>query len=1150
MDASGPHTSESQPTQILENAIWKAKSHQDVKDAPSDHAPSKDIFDPALTPSAPQYQLYGVAVTQTQTQYDSHHSYDDPITTAKDALTRPRSPRLVSSSPTPEDIPESHPLYASSILPAQTASRISTKLVPPAETSDALRSKTKAGRSTSTRANISLTRQASSRPRSVSSASEDSFIGPTRFEDPEKEFFATNIKFGLPLSELGREEHDSESYSAHGVPGSSSIAPTPTGRKGGRSPTSVLAEATPSITNPSQSPLLQGYPLLVSQDPETQAYRQSNEKYPSQASNVQAATQESTPPLIPTNPASYEDLPRTQPNELQATQLAGSEDMVRASTEEPSSARPEDTHHRSTFTPSDTSASTNTRSILSMVNPEKRWRFQGVQPSYPPHAETRVVERVETQVQESSFTETQVTVDPSVRSSERPAHILLAEQILKANDNTNTNNGLMHTNITALLEPQQETDDEIVPDSEPTHERRSSAGRRSGEPRTEASDDSVPDILAIQRREEEEEEDESEEDDDVPLAAVTHRQPVLAQAKKRVPHQTNKLLTAVHNKSKLSTKPANAKCKAKQTGEQRKTPEEVPSSAPEQDLPRQQALSKTVQASYLNARPRKSTRGNKTSPNYRVTARHGHSVLLGSSPLTPMSEVDDEDPLDLLSAWREEEEETEPADDADMDFEEDSSVAPPPSQARKRKRTTSAIQAKAPSRVSTRTGKTPSFTPVTRPTKRLKVQSSAGHSSRISASSNATRVFALWKSDMHYYSGTVHSVSDSSPSRFLIHFDDETKEIVDVASLRRCDPKVGDKVIVIEGPLKLKGCIVDVNLPQGDMVAVEVELAEEKQRLNVPVKGLKIPNKTVQSHWKDRTLTCDDVHPLVRPKLLKNSSSASKTSVFSTMSNRSQPLEKTGVVVTFTTNCPNLTALQRETLQDIETSGGTVLDNWFLLFPIIGKLEASRRWVATREDFRYKPKDGVERVFLLSNDANQKPKFLIALALGIPCVSIDWLKVLEVNEKWQSHLLAAGFCEGLATRFSQLVDFDWGDSTEHLTEIMSSHVPSKLFSDKSILIIGAEYVPPASKAKKATPDSEMSKEATHSVPAIILAMGAARVEAVPDMKFASKTAFDYIIVKDLSDCPKKAKGSIPYVPFPWVKDCLIAGRILPFPSLD
>ena len=85
---------------------------------------------------------------------------------------------------------------------------------------------------------------------------------------------------------------------------------------------------------------------------------------------------------------------------------------------------------------------------------------------------------------------------------------------------------------------------------------------------------------------------------------------------------------------------------------------------------------------------------------------------------------------------------------------------------------------------------------------------------------------------------------------------------------------------------------------------------------------------------------------------------------------------------------------------------------------------------------------------------------------------------------------------------------------------------------------------------KATPDSEMSKEATHSVPAIILAMGAARVEAVPDMKFASKTAFDYIIVKDLSDCPKKAKGSIPYVPFPWVKDCLIAGRILPLPSLD
>lgn len=56
-------------------------------------------------------------------------------------------------------------------------------------------------------------------------------------------------------------------------------------------------------------------------------------------------------------------------------------------------------------------------------------------------------------------------------------------------------------------------------------------------------------------------------------------------------------------------------------------------------------------------------------------------------------------------------------------------------------------------------------------------------------------------------------------------------------------------------------------------------------------------------------------------------------------------------------------------------------------------------------------------------------------------------------------------CDKFEARVSQLVDLDWGNSTEHLGEIMKNPVASKLFEQKSVLCIGADFVP-LPKAKK------------------------------------------------------------------------------------
>lgn len=60
--------------------------------------------------------------------------------------------------------------------------------------------------------------------------------------------------------------------------------------------------------------------------------------------------------------------------------------------------------------------------------------------------------------------------------------------------------------------------------------------------------------------------------------------------------------------------------------------------------------------------------------------------------------------------------------------------------------------------------------------------------------------------------------------------------------------------------------------------------------------------------------------------------------------------------------------------------------------------------------------------------------------------------------EWASHLLPTGVSASLSARISQLIDLDWGNCLEHITNIMTNHVPAKVFKDMSILCLGAEFV--------------------------------------------------------------------------------------------
>jgi hypothetical protein len=103
---SVPSTSESQPTQILQNALSPASSLTSKKTKSQDGIPVTDSLDQASSntnsnssrvPYPTKYDLHGLAETQTQSQYEREMDEQHEISRTKDSLNGER----VSTDPLP-----------------------------------------------------------------------------------------------------------------------------------------------------------------------------------------------------------------------------------------------------------------------------------------------------------------------------------------------------------------------------------------------------------------------------------------------------------------------------------------------------------------------------------------------------------------------------------------------------------------------------------------------------------------------------------------------------------------------------------------------------------------------------------------------------------------------------------------------------------------------------------------------------------------------------------------------------------------------------------------------------------------------------------------------------------------------------------------
>jgi len=170
---------------------------------------------------------------------------------------------------------------------------------------------------------------------------------------------------------------------------------------------------------------------------------------------------------------------------------------------------------------------------------------------------------------------------------------------------------------------------------------------------------------------------------------------------------------------------------------------------------------------------------------------------------------------------------------------------------------------------------------------------------------------------------------------------------------------------------------------------------------------------------------------------------------------------------------------------------------------------------------------------LLSDEASQTPKYLLALALGIPCLRLDFINhAIQTGDlDWMMHLLPTGFSDFLNCRVSQFVNVDWGDGADDLKDLMNNSVAHKVFKGKKIMCVSPEV---------------LAKKTPMSIPRIMLAMGADCVETVREIKHASHDLahFDYIVNKDNSERVATLRGYT-VVSWEWVKEALISGRLPP-----
>ncbi|KAK4058821.1 hypothetical protein OIO90_000267 [Microbotryomycetes sp. JL221] len=220
--------------------------------------------------------------------------------------------------------------------------------------------------------------------------------------------------------------------------------------------------------------------------------------------------------------------------------------------------------------------------------------------------------------------------------------------------------------------------------------------------------------------------------------------------------------------------------------------------------------------------------------------------------------------------------------------------------------------------------------------------------------------------------------------------------------------------------------------------------------------------------------------------------------------------------------------------QQIETSiqdkGGTVLDIDQFMQVVTG-----RKGQNVSVHFVTAPYRDIDTILLLADRPSTTPKYLISLALGIPCVCAKFVlqSVSEgVRLDWRDFALSSGTLQSLGTSVVGAQIRSMTKTSFDLASIVSFRQNFGIFRGRAVLLVWT-------KPTKASVEMR-------SVLTILAAAGALKVDFVSKSGTAGDASnYDHVILEDGQKRPASMSTHSGVGSLTWLKQCLIAGRVLP-----
>ncbi|ORY58659.1 hypothetical protein BCR35DRAFT_309384 [Leucosporidium creatinivorum] len=424
-----------------------------------------------------------------------------------------------------------------------------------------------------------------------------------------------------------------------------------------------------------------------------------------------------------------------------------------------------------------------------------------------------------------------------------------------------------------------------------------------------------------------------------------------------------------------------------------------------------------------------------------------------------------------------------------------------------------------------------------------------------------TRIFGLWRDDGWLYPGTIVGVVSG---HVKVIFDDESKGKLKFSEIRRCELKRGDYIryrgdeidtetqaAVLHRDVRVyrvergeEGVDVEGILEPTDVVVVsKEELALEQQpeeSRRDRLQRLELAAITIApehaAQLDDRKPSPADIvafegrpqKPIKALSLLKIPAAPALEPI---ASNKKIGLFSRMAFLLTNTPAKGTDAEKTAFLSLLHEHGATVIDLGHLFTARAGDKEGE----ATLEFSRNATVKNIDTILLLADRPCTTSKYLVALALGIPCISSRFIES-SIHDgarlEWKDFALTSGFLQSLGTYAVGAQIRSIAKPTFDLDSLSTLHAEGGIFSGRSVLVV--------SKKGKGSSDH------IRSLLSILAAAGATTVHFVASPEAASSAAgYDHVVLDDSLKKTTAMAGHSGVGNMTWLKQCLIAGRLLP-----